>query len=82
MKILRVLLVVLPLAAGVGRAVAEDREPLERPRRVAPMRELRSTPERRGASDHDDAEDWQRHEPKHEKHERGERGYKDDGDDE
>jgi hypothetical protein len=86
---MRVAIITMALIAVVGGALAEernDREPLERHRRVAPTRELRTTPERGGSlSDRDDSDDWKQDEqlsPKHDKSDgRGGRSHKDDDDD-
>jgi hypothetical protein len=89
MKGVSAVILTVTLVGVVGGALGEDRgdhEPLERKRHPAPTRELRTTPERRGLSDRDDAPGSDLDEqpsPKHGKSDgRGDRSHKDDDDDE
>jgi hypothetical protein len=90
MKGVSVVILTVTLAGVGGGALGEDRgdrEPLERKRHLAPMRELRTTPERRGLSERDDAGGSDLDEqsaPKHDKSDGrgGDRSHKDDDDDE
>jgi hypothetical protein len=74
MKGMSVVIITATLVSVVGGALGEDRgdhEPLERKRHLAPTRELRTTPERRGGlSDRDDSADSKPEEqssPRHDK---------------
>jgi len=89
MKGVSVMIITATLAGVVGGALAEDRgdrEPLERKRHLAPVRELRTKPERSGGlSDRDDSADSKPDEqssPRHDKSDgRGGRSRGDDDDD-
>jgi hypothetical protein len=85
MQVATVILVLVALAGAVLAEERNDREPLERKRRLAPMRELRTVPERGGGlSDRDDSADGKDEQlsPKHDRSEgRGGRSRQDDDED-
>ena len=88
MRGMSVVIITATLVSVVGGALGEDRgdrEPLERRHHLAPMRELRTTPERRGGlSDRDDSADSKPDEessPRHDKSDgRGDHSRGDDDD--
>ena len=88
MKGVLVAIITVTLVGVVGVALGEDRdahEPLERKRHLAPMRELRTTPERRGLSEREEPPDRDLDEQPTARHDksdgRGDRSHGDDDDD-
>jgi hypothetical protein len=82
MKVAAIVIMSTVLAGVAFAEERNDKEPLEHKRRLAPMRELRSAPERGSlsSSHRDDSADWKDDDPSDRSDGRGGRSNKDDDD--